>query len=343
MNQPRHILLTHAGAFHSDELMAFALLERFYLCRPARVAHGMTPDALMGLLTDSRFPEFEPVVGFDGRVDARSPCPIVRTRDPAALAVARAHPSVFVIDVGGVFDPSALNFDHHQANLSETWDDGTEFSSTGLVWRWLRQRGTLGLELEDDVLDELERALIKPLDAHDNGQEPCGLATVCEGYNRHPAEGLDQFQKALRLMVDALENAVHAAETQARARRHLAAAWAARPLGQEYLMLREPLKASNGSQLLKEISGDEALLLGFPTNGPRYNLVSVRGDTPFSSKCPVPAEWRGRMDFNVRTCTRTVRVAFAHKNGFMCVVEGTQKDAEALARHIVAEHQTSDG
>ncbi len=40
---------------------------------------------------------------------------ITRTRDPKILGEAIADNNILVLDVGGVYDPAMLNFDHHQA------------------------------------------------------------------------------------------------------------------------------------------------------------------------------------------------------------------------------------
>ena len=52
-----------------------------------------------------------------------------RTRDQAAIAAAD-----IVWDVGAVFDAATNRFDHHQRGAPER-EDGTPFSSAGLIWR----------------------------------------------------------------------------------------------------------------------------------------------------------------------------------------------------------------
>lgn len=51
---------------------------------------------------------------------------LVRTRDSVYLEKAKKEPTVLVLDVGEVFDPSMLNFDHHQ--------DLSLISSAGMIW-----------------------------------------------------------------------------------------------------------------------------------------------------------------------------------------------------------------
>jgi uncharacterized UPF0160 family protein len=51
---------------------------------------------------------------------------LVRTRTPSVLADAIADSNTLILDVGGVFNPSMLNFDHHQ--------DMSLVSAAGMIW-----------------------------------------------------------------------------------------------------------------------------------------------------------------------------------------------------------------
>ena len=59
---------------------------------------------------------------------------LVRTRDPPKLAQCD-----IVVDVGGVYDPAAQRFDHHQRGFEEVFGEGgynkTKLSSAGLVYK----------------------------------------------------------------------------------------------------------------------------------------------------------------------------------------------------------------
>ena len=60
---------------------------------------------------------------------------VTRTRDRAALEAAVADPSVIVVDVGGVYDADANNFDHHQREgRPAPRPSGTPYAASGLVW-----------------------------------------------------------------------------------------------------------------------------------------------------------------------------------------------------------------
>src|SRR5690606_18965589 len=100
---------------------------------------------------------------------------------------------------GGTFSEEMLNFDHHQKTMQETWEDGSPLSSTGLVWRYLKNQNKLS-HLPETVISDVEERLIKPLDAHDNGKATFPLSSIVASYNRETSDPLlqdEQFGKAL--------------------------------------------------------------------------------------------------------------------------------------------------
>ena len=97
---------------------------------------------------------------------------LIRSRDIKLLQKADV-----VIDVGGVYDPSNLLFDHHQDDCNETFCDSSiiPMSSIGMIWKHYG-KSFLSLFLqtsEKNHIDELHKEvyfkIIQELDAHDNG------------------------------------------------------------------------------------------------------------------------------------------------------------------------------
>lgn len=339
MTQPLTIV-THAGAFHSDEIMALVLLEQFYLAQPLRF-DSLSAEQTLAVLKGGARPALPPVVGADGLEDHRTGCLVVRTRNAEHLEAACANPDVLVIDVGGAYEAAQKNFDHHQGSMTETWEDGTPLSSTGLVWRWLKAQGWLDIEATEQL--ELEETLIRPLDAHDNGQEEFDVAGVCEDFNRLGSDNevqLQQFQKALAYVREVWTNHRFKAVARAQARPVLAQAWEqAHARGERFVVLEESLAYPDGTGLLKSISNGQALLLGIPGKGQRCSVISVSDTDRFSIKCPLPEAWRGRMDFDVDLEGQSVRLAFAHKTGFMGVVLGDLAAARRVCQHVVDQQE----
>lgn len=79
-----------------------------------------------------------------------------------------ANPWVLVLDIGGVYDPCSLNFDHHQnGGASVVRDNGIPipYSSFGLLVKHFAPVGA-------GVYERFEKMLVQPIDAHDNGRWP---------------------------------------------------------------------------------------------------------------------------------------------------------------------------
>ncbi len=85
---------------------------------------------------------------------------VIRSRDPEVWVSADC-----VVDTGFVYDPNKNRFDHHQPEGAGKRENGIGYASFGLVWK---EFGTelAGGEREADIID---RELIQPIDAHDNG------------------------------------------------------------------------------------------------------------------------------------------------------------------------------
>ena len=123
-------LVTHDGSFHTDDIFAAATFS---------------------LLLEKKGENFE----------------IIRTRNPEIIKSAD-----YVFDVGGVYDAKSNRFDHHQIGGAghrqggaSKLENGIEYSSFGLVWK------KFGKDLtgSDDVVKLVDKRLVCPIDAHDNG------------------------------------------------------------------------------------------------------------------------------------------------------------------------------
>jgi uncharacterized UPF0160 family protein len=167
-----YTIVTHSRSFHIDELMAIALLNKFVL---------------------------------KGDYD------LIRTRDKNVVSMHQKNENSFVIDVGFVHDENNLNFDHHQGNFDEKWDNGLLLSSCGLIWNFLKTQGILSKELSDDLISHIEKEVIMKVDSHDNGVEVFKDAIFSVMYNKNIQEDdkIDiQFKKALVVLSDYLENTI---------------------------------------------------------------------------------------------------------------------------------------
>ncbi|KAF5400556.1 Metal-dependent protein hydrolase [Paragonimus heterotremus] len=106
---------------------------------------------------------------------------VIRTRDPDELASCD-----ILVDVGGVYDPKTLRFDHHQKGFNVTWSSffglkswNVKFSSAGLVYAHFGKRLLLSLTNWDVESEPLKRIFSKiyesfvlEIDGVDNGVSP---------------------------------------------------------------------------------------------------------------------------------------------------------------------------
>ncbi len=70
-----------------------------------------------------------------------------------------------VVDFGYEYDPKKMRFDHHQPGRAGKRENGIDYASAGLVWK------EFGAELSGGEREArlMDRILIEPIDAHDNG------------------------------------------------------------------------------------------------------------------------------------------------------------------------------
>lgn len=89
---------------------------------------------------------------------------LIRTRDQNLFNQADC-----IFDVGGVYDPNHLKFDHHQKSFNKAREkDNIQYSSAGLVWL---QYGMQICENNKHLFNMIDNKFIKFIDATDNGQE----------------------------------------------------------------------------------------------------------------------------------------------------------------------------
>lgn len=76
----------------------------------------------------------------------------------------------FVLDIGRIYAPAKNRFDHHQEGGAGARDNGIPYATFGLVWKKFGKK----IAGSQEVADYVDRKLVQPIDAEDNGVELYG-------------------------------------------------------------------------------------------------------------------------------------------------------------------------
>jgi len=252
---------------------------------------------------------------------------IIRTRDPDRIDAAG-----IVIDVGGIYDPERLRFDHHQSTYTGP------LSAAGMVLEWL----TLSGKIEEALSERLRTKLMNYVDAVDNGRVapvegiPC-YPSLIQALNQ-PASTQDEFDRAFLVAhgiaaawiagIKAEHDRIRAAEV--RIPQAMAEAVEA---GRNVIFLKEylrwkPVYFANGG----ETHPTEFTL--FPGTDSSWRVVAIPPKLgEFGQKRSLPKPWAGLSDEDLEAVTGVEGSVFCHKNRFIAVFKNRKAALEALEKH----------
>ena len=268
-------VITHSGSFHSDELFAIGLIKLY----------------------------------IDDEIE------ITRTRDREILKEATKNPDIWVIDVGGIYNPELKNFDHHQSSFGLAWPDQTPKSSIGIVWDYLIKNKHL--VIDDTAKSTVEFNLIKKIDSHDNGQKPWALSCIFGLYNRIDNND-EQFHKALFVALGMIDNSIVFASSKSAEDKkfnHLLENYD----GQSIFILDTFLMGA-GKRIAESTSAQAYVM---PHNNDKdSNWVAHSVSEPgsiFESRALAPRNLRGLSDDELQSVSGIHDAVFVHKKGFISV------------------------
>ena len=274
---------------------------------------------------------------------------VVRSRDPKVL-----QDLDIVIDVGGIYDHSALRYDHHQSDYDERFDPErcTKLSASGLVYRHYGKQviqqyyPNLGEEHLELVYQKLYDSLMEALDAIDTGVEPVpdgvemlykdstGLASrvgrLNPRWNEVDANGEspspdERFEQASSICgADFLAVMTKIVESDIPARSFVEKSLLAR---KETDPSGEIIKFESGGlpwknhlyELEKEHSVDPLIKFVLYTDQAgmwRVQAVTVEGKQ-FENRLSLPKEWRGVRDEDLAKLSKIPGARFCHAAGFI--------------------------
>lgn len=307
------VLNPHSSNFHADDIFATATLRLFFKY-----------------------------------LDKKIKTKIVRSIDPKVHATA-----TFVYDVGKIYNPKILRFDHHQTGGAAVRPNGVQYAAFGLIWKHFgpslcalyvqEKTGKLpSRKVVEHQAGILDKRIVSHIDAMDNGQMtykevfedtvPFTFDTYFEMYRTaHSSTSTDNktinksfdagFMKLVPFTEIVLENAL---------------AYAQAKEGDE----REAVKAYEKSKDKRIIVVErfyrfnygkfpEPLVVVFPDARSGWAAKNVRkNEDSYEARFYFPESWRGKTDAELTEITGIAGARFCHNTGFMI---SSNTKAETLA------------
>lgn len=239
-----------------------------------------------------------------------------------------------VVDVGGIYDASAMRFDHHQPGRAGARSNGVQYSSAGLIWRHF---GLELLEGDEEMWADIDRTLIQPIDASDNGQElytrgtpafegvtGISLSQVVSGFN--PSWEKESFEVAMirfRDAVDFMQRLLDREIDRAHGTKN-----AAKIVWEALGMRRDPrvLVLSRYVPWQRFVTDEEQLLfVVYRDQAGKFMASAVPAKAGgFSSKKLFPANWGGLPCAELRATTGISDAVFCHPGRFIAGAESLE-------------------
>ena len=262
-------------------------------------------------------------------------CEVVRTREEDVIMNGD-----IVVDVGGEYNSSRKRFDHHQLGGAGKRGDGIPYASAGLVWN------DYGIKVagSDKVKDEIDRILIKPIDALDNGVEiskslfndlySFDVGSVVNLYRLTWKENGDwdeRFLKAVDWAMMVLKRLISVTKDILDARSIVEKAY--KDSTNKIIIIIDE-KYNLGREVVMDtlfLYSEPIYALLYRADINNWQIIAIRKtEGSFASRKPFPESWRALVGEDLQKITGIRDSVFCHRSGFMCVA-GSKEGAVALA------------
>lgn len=259
---------------------------------------------------------------------------VIRSRDKEVIEKAD-----WVLDVGGIYDPAARRFDHHQLDVPER-ENGVPFSALGLVWLEIGEQ----ICGSATVAKTVETNLVLPIDAADNQM------IVCDPV--HPSVTSFEFYDVINTYKPAWGSAEDFDVGFNRAvsfARTLLRRMIAHGLGDEamHALIKKTYEEAEDKKLLvfdepvmrNELADyEEARVFVSPVLGvdaTDWMAVAVpRKNGSFHNRAIFPIQWSGLTDGALESVSGIKGAVFCHKELYIFVATTKEAALEAASQHI---------
>lgn len=288
-------LLTHSGQFHADDIFSTALLNVYY----------------------------------------RHKDKTIKVKCKRGIKKEDIEKADIVYDIGLIYNPKKLRFDHHQNDASLIRENGIPYAAFGLVFKHFGPElislisGEKNKKVIAEIFEIIEKKLVQHIDAMDNGTSTykqlfkgVDVATIDNYFQMCKfAAGVDDMKKIdkkffelVKFSEPILENIINYA------------------VGiQKEITLGE--KAYNKAKDKRVIVCDrfyafnfnkfpEPLLVVYPDLRNNWSAKNVQtGEDAYDARFYFPESWRGLVDAELEKACGVKGAKFCHKSGFLCVNE----------------------
>jgi len=259
---------------------------------------------------------------------------IIRTRDEDIIKKAD-----WVFDVGSVYDPQMLRFDHHQPN-GPVRESGIPYAAFGLVWKHVGEDLTGSKEISQVI----EENLVLPVDANDNGFslydvnesniKPLELSAVIKKMNPvwESDEDYDEnFKQAVDFARTVLVRFIKNAEAKIKMAEIVENVY---QTAEDKRVLVFDISVS--SRLC--VQYPEVQTIVFPDDSKVSNnwlaIAVPKHDVGFETRFSFPEEWGGLRNEELAKVSGIEDAVFCHRNCHL-LITGSKESAVAAAEKFV--------
>jgi uncharacterized UPF0160 family protein len=260
----------------------------------------------------------------------------VRTRDPRVIAQAD-----IVADVGDVYDPTTMRFDHHQAGRPVR-DNGIIYCSFGQIWL---EYGAQICGGSQEVADRVDQHLVMPIDADDNGQalykktdfgiNPLTVSEALFRFNPTWLEGPEvedqNFERSLVVADEILERTIARQKAVVFSREPVREAIAQQGSDPLILVLTKPYAWFD--TVINETSNTAYVV--FPSDDGVWHVRCVPIDPAlFEVRRPLPKEWGGLNGDALIAASKVPDAIYCHHKLFIAGARSLE-GAKLLAQYAI--------
>lgn len=238
---------------------------------------------------------------------------LIRTRDLKVIEKAD-----IVLDVGGIYDPEAGRFDHHQRGGAGERENGIPYSSFGLIWK------KYGVEICDgnaEVAHSVDSGLVSTIDAIDCGHvegvaQGISLSQTISMFNPTWQEESDFdacFEEAVAFASRILDRFIASADGGISARSIVAEA-IENAEDPRVIVLKQYTPWKRTVHSLSE----EALYVVYPSDSGQWRIQTVPAELgSFEDRKSLPKPWAGLSDKELQDVTGLDDAMFCHNGLFI--------------------------